>query len=194
MLFRSKIANNKIFIVSNGVDISKFTVRSTPKKKTILFMGGSGEHKGLDILIFSLVFIIKKHPNTEIIILGEMNKREEMLIQMVKKLGVFSKTKWKGLVFQKEMYSFYKDTYLVVLPSKLDLFPLAALETMAYGIPIVAANVGGIPEIINNKVNGLIVNCEDPYSLAKAIVNLLDNRSEERRVGKECRSRWSPYH
>ena len=183
-----KLSSKKIFIIPNGVDMEKFAVRPTPKKKTILFIGGSAEHKGLDILIKALLFIVKKHPNAEVVVLGEMNKRKEMLVQMAEKIGVSSKIKWIGLVFQKEIFSFYREAYLVVLPSRLDLFPLTVLEAMAYGIPIVAANVGGIPEIINNKVNGIIINSEDSYGFAKSIIELLDNRKKAEEIGRNGRT------
>src|SRR2546430_10694666 len=75
----------------------------------------------------------------------------------------------------------------------------------------ICTNVGGIPEVIKHGVNGLLVPPENPQALAAAILQLLREphyarshaengrerakmRSEERRVGKECRSRWSPYH
>lgn len=182
-----KISPKKIFIVPNGINIEKFIIHPTPKKKTILFIGGSAEHKGLDILINSLLFIAKKYLDIEVVILGEMNKRKEILVQMAEKLGVSSKIKWEGLVFQKEMFSFYKKAYLVALPSRLDLFPLTILEAMAYGIPVVSTNIGGIPEIINNKVSGIMINCEDPYGLAKAIIELFDNPKKAEEMGRKGR-------
>src|SRR5439155_12851951 len=76
----------------------------------------------------------------------------------------------------------------------LPIFPNAVLEYMAAGLPVIATTVGGVPEIIENEVHGLLIPPENPAALSRAILRLLKDRSEERRVGKECRSRWASYH
>ncbi|HDH31697.1 MAG TPA: glycosyltransferase family 1 protein [Candidatus Wolfebacteria bacterium] len=182
-----KVPNNKIFIISNGINIKRFFIQLVSQKKNILFVGGSVEYKGLDILIRALPIIIKKYSDIELIIIGEMDKREKTLRQLVGKLDVSSNISWQGLVSQDKMAGFYQKAYLTVLPSRLDLFPITALEAMSSGIPLVATNVGGLPEIIEDGVSGLIINKEDSEELATAIIKLLDDPKKAEEMGKKGR-------
>ena len=182
-----KMSDNKIFIVSNGVDTKKFTIRPMPKKKTIFFIGSAVEHKGLDILIRALPIVTKAYLDIEVFVLGEANKREKSLIQFAKELGVNSKINWQRSISQNQMPKFYQKAYLVVLPSRLDLFPMTALETMSSGIPLIAAKIGGLPEIIEDGVSGLIINKEDSEELATAIIKLLDDPKKAEEMGKKGR-------
>jgi glycosyltransferase involved in cell wall biosynthesis len=67
---------------------------------------------------------------------------------------------------------------LYVLPSLSEGIPLAMLEAMSTGVPVVATSVGGIPEVIQDKVNGLLVPLQDPVALAEGILETLNNSNE----------------
>jgi glycosyltransferase involved in cell wall biosynthesis len=71
-----------------------------------------------------------------------------------------------------------------VLPSRQDAFPLATLEAMAAGVPVVASAVGGVTEQIDNLETGILVAPEDPELLAKAIIHLHEDRSLRERLGR----------
>jgi len=179
-----KVPKNKIFIVPNGINEKEFIVRSMPKNKIILFIGSAVEHKGLDILICSLPIIIKAHPDIEVWVLGEKNKRDGTLIDLAEQIGVSSQINRYGLIRRDDMPEFYQKARIVVLPSRLDLFPMTALEAMSSGVPLVATKVGGLPEIINNGINGLLVEKDDINGLAGAIVYFLDNPEKAEEMGR----------
>lgn len=178
-----RIPKNKIFVVHNGIDLSRFTIRPQPKEKTILFVGGTSQHKGLDILIHALPLILEKHPDAKLIIVGEMKKEEKELINIADELGVSERISWIGLVSQERIFEFYKKAYLAVFPSRLESFLLAALEAMACGIPIIVTDVGIMPEIINDKSNGLLMEQEDFKGLAEKIIYLLNNPEKAKKMG-----------
>src|SRR5437773_3927486 len=98
---------------------------------------------------------------------------------------------------QDQVYRLLSDADLFLLPSQLESFGLAALEAMACEVPVIATNVGGIPEVIEHDADGYLVQPGEVATAAKYATDLLSRadrgremgqRSEERRVGKECRS------
>jgi glycosyltransferase involved in cell wall biosynthesis len=78
-----------------------------------------------------------------------------------------------------------------VLPSDTEGLPLSVLEAMAHGLPIVASNVGGIPELIEDDKQGLLIPPADPIALAAAIRRLADDPALRRRLGDAARARAS---
>jgi len=178
-----KIPRSKLFVALCGINAKQFSLRPMPKNKTILFVGGTVEYKGLDILINALPAVVNKHPDIELIVVGEMKERKEMLMRLAKKIGVFSKINWHGPIPPDHMAEFFQKAYVAVFPSRIESFLLAALEAMSSGVPIVATDVGIIPEIINDKINGLMVKQENPKNLAMAINYLLDNPEKAKEIG-----------
>ena len=181
------ISSKKVFIVPNGVKSKTPFTRSKILETPLLFMGGSSHHKGLDVLLEALPAIIKEHPEVRLIVLGEMKREEKGLILIARKLGVMRNILWRGLVSQDEMPKFYEKTYISVFPSRLDTFPLGILESMAYGIPVVATKVGGIPEIVENNRSGVLVLKENPEDLAQALIELLNNPEKVKMMGLRAR-------
>ncbi len=183
-----KIPGERIFTVPLGVDIKKFALGPRTKEKTILFAGGSAEYKGLDILLKALPAIIKRHPDVRLTVIGEMSpKRTKELLNIAGKLCVFSNIDWLGLASQEEMAGFYRKSYILALPSRIESFLLAAIEGMSCGIPIVATPVGIIPEIIVHGENGFIMKPEDSENLSEAIIKLFDDPQKAELIGKRGR-------
>ena len=71
-----------------------------------------------------------------------------------------------------------------------EAFGLVAVEAMEYGIPVIASNEGGIPEVVENGVNGLLVEKNNPISLAEAIIKLIDNTSLRIQMGQNGRKKF----
>ncbi len=177
------VPENKIFVVPNGVDLKQFPYFGPSKDKNILFLGGSSEHKGLDILIRALPPVIEKHPEVKVLVLGEMKSEENSLVRLAKDLNVFSGMDWLGLVNQEKIPTFFKRSFLSVLPSRLDIFGMVVLESMASGIPVIAADVGGVKEVIKGSGAGILIDPENPGKLAESIIYLLDNPDKAREMG-----------
>jgi glycosyltransferase involved in cell wall biosynthesis len=81
-----------------------------------------------------------------------------------------------------------------VLPSHAEGVPVSLLEAMAAGAPVVAAAVGGIPDVVQHGANGLLVTPGDPASLADAIARLLDDRALAMRLGAAARETVARHH
>jgi N-acetyl-alpha-D-glucosaminyl L-malate synthase BshA len=88
---------------------------------------------------------------------------------------------------QDQVYRFLSEADLFLLPSQLESFGLAALEAMACEVPVIATNVGGVPEVIEHGVDGFLVEPEDVATAARYAIDLLARADRGREMGKLAR-------
>src|SRR5262249_52451322 len=88
---------------------------------------------------------------------------------------------------QDQVYRFLSEADLFVLPSQLESFGLAALEPMACEVPVIATNVGGIPEVIEHGLDGFLVEPGDVGAAAKHAIQLLSRADRGREMGELAR-------
>jgi glycogen(starch) synthase len=104
---------------------------------------------------------------------------------LVEELETTNGVQYLGYVEKSILNSLYRDAALFIFPTRSDVFPLVTLEAMAAATPVVATNIGGIPEQITEEV-GAIVPPEDPTVLANTIVKLLNNPEKRRTMGQQA--------
>ena len=92
-----------------------------------------------------------------------------------------------GQVPSDDMPSYYRAADFSVLPSLVEATSIAGLESMASGVPLIGTNVGGIPAIIQNEIDGLLVPSEDPHALAQAIRSMIGDPDKRRVMGDRAR-------
>jgi glycosyltransferase involved in cell wall biosynthesis len=81
----------------------------------------------------------------------------------------------------------------LVLPSLSEGFPVTILEAMASGLPVIATRVGGVPEIIENNVNGYLVETENPQEIAEALLKLLQDEQLRKYISGNSRKKAEKY-
>ncbi|MFC1599716.1 glycosyltransferase family 4 protein [Patescibacteria group bacterium] len=135
--------------------------------KVILTVAELHERKGLTYLIKAMPTILEKIPNTKLVIVGEGPQRPE-LEKLIQEKNI------KLLGHRKDIPKLMASANLFVLPSVKEAFGLVILEAMAAWLPVLASNVGGIPEIIEDNVNGFLVEPKDSDALAKKILELFN--------------------
>jgi len=154
-------------------ELSDFREKFTSKNnKIILFVGRLTEVKGTKYLIKSLESL--KTQNFHCIIVGG-GPLENQLKKLANSLNVSEKITFFGSANTEQLGFLYNVSDVFVLPSVVDSLGgtegtgLVIPEAMDCGVPVIASNVGGIPEIINDKENGILVEQKNPQSIAKAI-------------------------
>ena len=191
---------NKIVEIPNGVDPSLFNpsingdvVRDEYQlhgKKVILFvraLDSAHHHSGLDYLLGSVANIDDK--DVALMIVGDGNLKEYYM-EMSKKMGLSDKVFFVGRVENKLLPSYYAASDLVVLPSTLtENFPLIILEAMASGKAVVCSNLPGVRNIVDDGVNGLLVNPRDSTDLQCKIEMLLENKNIRVSYGENGRQK-----
>lgn len=145
--------------------------------------------KGLNYLLEAIVEVRKIHPLTQFRVYGDGPLRDELLAY-AKQLGLDGEQIFIGAFNQQELPDIMDKTDIFVMSSVLEGQPLALVEAMAYGCPIVSTAVGGIPELIKDGMNGLLCGPADPKCLAQKIVTLIENPELRQKLGEAARKTY----
>jgi glycosyltransferase involved in cell wall biosynthesis len=144
--------------------------------------------KGLTYLLDTAAIVRKTHPNVEFNVYGEGELRDELMSKAIA-LGLDGKNIFKGaFTNREELTCIMAKTDVFLLSSILEGQPLAIVEAMAYGCPIISTAVGGVPELITDGVNGLLCPPEDPQCLADKISMLIDDDKLRHQLGNAARA------
>ena len=171
------VNNNKIFVFPNGIKWRNIKDLCLNKKNKcrleLLFVGRLEERKGLLFLINSLAVYKKKYKEKFILnIIGKGDNRKYK--DVIKKLNLEEELIFKGYLPDEELYNYYRNSDIFVIPSQMEGFGLTILEAIQFGIPIIGTNRGAIPEILKDYNRGFLVDYGDCEYLANTInkVNL----------------------
>jgi glycosyltransferase involved in cell wall biosynthesis len=125
------------------------------------------------------------HPHLRVIAVGQ-GALENEIRELHRELGLGSSVQLLG--FRSDTADILAASDIFVLASAHEGFPLALMESMAAGLPVVATAVGGIPEAVDDGVHGLLVAPRDPHALAAAMLRLANDPSLRRRMGEAARA------
>ncbi|MBI4761673.1 MAG: glycosyltransferase family 4 protein [Chloroflexota bacterium] len=144
--------------------------------------------KGLTYLLDAAALVKRTHPHIRFRVYGEGELRGELL-EKAERLGLNGADIFPGaFAGREELTRIMNETDLFLLSSVLEGQPLVIVEAMAYGCPIVSTNVGGIPELITDGVNGLLCPPAEPECLAEKITRLADDPTLRERLGRAARA------
>ncbi|UCE75376.1 MAG: glycosyltransferase family 4 protein [Methanomassiliicoccales archaeon] len=181
------ISQDKIVIIPNSVDTKRFSPRRTKSNGfEILWAGRMVREKGLEYLFQAMIEVIDKIPDVKLILIGDGEQRK-YLEKLAVKIGIRDNLHFVGIKEHSAMPDYMAQAKLFVLPSLSEGMPLTLLEAMSSGIPIVATKVGGIPEVVKNGENGILVPPGDSKELSKAILRLMENKTLSDELGKNAR-------
>lgn len=182
---------NKVITIYNGIspksakiaepDVEKFRHKFGLTKTDIVIgtVGSLNPAKDTATLVQAFARVADKWLKAKLVIIGTGPLKRE-LTNLVKKLKLEDKVIFAGVV--DDILPALNAFNLFVLPSLSEAFGLTLLEAMKAEVPIVASRVGGIPEIITNKLNGILVEPKQPKKLAAAILNLINDKRLQRKL------------
>jgi glycosyltransferase involved in cell wall biosynthesis len=187
LIFEFKVDEKSIKLVHNGIDLKKFRNYSSEEiddiKKEIgirrdCFVVGVAARfsivKGLEYLIKAIPEIIRKEQKALFLLIG-YGKEESKLKQLAKDLKVEDKVFFFNPT--KETFEYLCVMNIFVMPSIQEGLGISILEAQAQRVPVVASDVGGIPDIIQDKVTGILTRPKDELSISKAILELMHDKS-----------------
>jgi len=178
------ILPHKITVIDNGVPAPLGAVRrphSAGAAVRIVFLGQLGDRKGVPELVAALRSprIVAKAWTATIAGDGAV----EETAAAVAKAGLQDRIAVPGWVDRERTQKLLCEADIFILPSHFEAMPIAILEAMAHGVPVIATPVGAIPEFLTAGQTALLVPPGDPEELAKAIERLLDHPEERERLG-----------
>jgi glycosyltransferase involved in cell wall biosynthesis len=186
------------FIVPNGIKIEKEFLyladeyrigqNTIPK---LLFLSNLSEKKGVPELITALGILKKRNYVFHTSIVGNewyMTFAEAQ--KLIDDEGLQDMVKLEGPKFGKDKFIFLAHTDLFVFPTYFELFPGVILEAMQFGKAIVSTFEGSIPDIIDNGVNGLLVERRNAGELAEAIASLLDDPNKRLQLAAAAKAKF----
>lgn len=194
-----KFDTSKIRYIPNGIDFSNFEPipksdlfrnKYQPKGNIILYVGRLASNKGLEVLVSSAPKVLKEHPNTTIVFVGEDEGMRDRLIDLGKKLGITDHLLFTGHIKDENLFlSAYSACDVFVLPSEYEAFGIVLLEAQACKKPVIGTRVGGVPEAIGSEGAGVVVEYNDSEALANEINNLLADPKKCKKMGEIGRKR-----
>jgi glycosyltransferase involved in cell wall biosynthesis len=182
-------------VTHNGLDIEEFSAlppRSSPDP-TVLFVGGLEARKGLEYLVLAMTDVVRAHPRAKLVAVAKTGFRgvdePAWFRVLAQRTGVADRFTLLESVTNDELTQLYADCDLLALPSRNEGWGLSLMEAMACSKPVVAARVGGIPELVTDGVEGILVEPGDVAGLGDAIRALLGDGQMRERMGTAGRER-----
>ncbi len=183
--------SSKYIVLHNWLDVQHYInnrpVYSTEntKKIHILFLGWIEQNKG----VFELLEAIDIVRNLPIqVSMGGNGRDIERLQQLMIEKKLTNTVSLLSWVHKEQKMSLLQTTDIFVLPSYKEGYPNALLEAMASGIPSIASNVGGVPDIITDGVNGCLITPKNSQMLAEKIKYLVENEAIRMEMSKKAKS------
>lgn len=191
MLSCERSAWSKLIYVPLGIDANAFAPaprRNTLSTPSLLCVGRLAPEKGQTLLLDAVATLRAQGHPVILRLVGDGPDRA-FLEQRAAELGITANVEFAGWVEQAKLMAIYADTDLFVLPSLAEGIPMVLMEAMAMQIPCVAPNITGIPELIDDGVDGMLFIVADVQDIARKILTLLESPELGRRMGQQARAR-----
>lgn len=187
----------RIAVIPNGVHLPEFVGmaerRTTHERLTGLFVGRlDPTQKGLVPLVRSLA-LLPPSLDFRVRLVGEDWGGLGVVRDLAARLGVVDRVEVVGAVSRSVLLEEYERADLLLLPSTFEPFGIVLLEAMAAGLPVVASNVGGVPEVVVDGETGLLVEPGNPGAIAAAVLRLVGDPGLRARLGGRGRERARSY-
>jgi glycosyltransferase involved in cell wall biosynthesis len=194
---RERVDHRRIDVIPTGIDLARFEPR--PRDRDFRTVQGVGDtepllvcvgrldrYKGHDHLVEAFAALIRERPRARLLLVGDGRFREALTVQ-VRSAGLSDRVRFTGALGDVRPALAAADVF--VQASDEEGLPGAVLEAMAMGLPVVATDVGGTREAVDDGVTGLLVPPRDASALATAVRRLLDDPELGARFGSFARKR-----
>ena len=189
------IYSRDIIVVPNGINLNEVAEKETEggnPSKRVLFVGRLHPVKGVQYLLGAMKMVHQELPEAKLILVGDGEEREH-LENLTDSLGIRGCVEFAGRVPHDRVQDYMNRAEVFVLPSLSEGFPVTILEAMACGLPVVATRVGGLPDVIEDGVNGYLVKAKEPSEIAEALLKLLLDEQLWETISKTNKQKVNDY-
>jgi glycosyltransferase involved in cell wall biosynthesis len=186
------LPSDKFAVIQNGIDTESFAPHQRRAGKlTLGFIGHLGYHKGLDILLHALSLMDATQVRLLVVGSGEDAERFRTFSH---ERGLDPHVTFLGQVDNQRIASIYQEIDVLVVPSVWpENSPVTITEAMASGIPVIASDVGGIGELVEDGVTGYLIPLRDSLAIAERIGRFLKRPELLKSMGERARGRIQAY-
>ncbi|MBN2289765.1 MAG: glycosyltransferase [Candidatus Glassbacteria bacterium] len=191
------VPENRISWIPNGIDRAFFYYSDKMQEreslgwpqdvKVILFAGNIFESKGIDDLVEAVALLINQSEITadlKVLVAGRLNEYQSQVRDRVKKLHMDGIFEFLGLQSQQRIAGLMRASDVFCLPSWREGWPCVVLEAVACGCPVVATDVGGIPEIVTDDSIGMLCPTRTPEKLANALARAFGREWDREKISR----------
>ena len=179
----------RVHVVHCGVDLSASAPRTHHRDgRHVAFVGRLDDVKGLPLLLDAIAVVRAHHPDVRLTLVGDGPSRAS-LVASVQRLGLADCVTFTGYRTQAEVREILSTVDVFALPSFFEGIPVSLMEAMAGGVPVVASNLPGIAELVEDGVGGRLARPGDADHLAELIVALLGDEALRNRMGVAGRAK-----
>jgi len=188
--------DSKIIVKRVTINEDYISKLSFLEKKDDLIMSVCRLHpiKGLEHGIEAVKLIKNKYPSLKYIIIGD-GELKEGLINQVKELGLEKVVIFKGSITNEEVFKYMRKASVFLHPSVIakdgdrDGIPTSMIEAMYLKVPVISSKISGIPELVDDRVNGILTDPGDVNQIAEALKKLLNNKKLREKMGEKGREK-----
>lgn len=189
---RLGVDRGRIVLCPAGAPQWAAAVQPEAPKHHVLFLGTLEARKNLDRLLDAWVTVLDARPDAPLLIVaGRATPDSAGALARMQQGQLAGRVRHLGYVSEAERESLYRDAAALVVPSLHEGFGMTALEAMAAGIPVIAANRGALPELVGDA--GLLVDPLSAVAIAEAIIQVLDDAATRSRLSAAGRRRAAAY-
>lgn len=154
----------------------------------LLCLGRLVPAKGVDVALAAFARLRERFPGVQLEVAGDGPERGALESQAAH-LGLGADVQFRGWVEPRDVYEVLNRATVVLMPSRREGLPLVSLQAAHMGRPVVAARVGGLPEVVLDRETGRLVDADDAQGLEAAVTALIADPDEARRLGAAARAR-----
>ncbi len=188
-----KNRNKKLLVINNSLDLNNFKPSRDIRRElnisrnelVIGIVGQISRLKGHDVFLNAASIVLKKAQKVKFLIIGEVRReRDQGLCEaLINKLNLRENVIFAG--FRNDIANVMSTIDILAFPTIKESFGRSAIEAMALAKPVVASNVGGVPEIVSHGKTGILVPPGDAEELANGLLELINNKKKREDMGKE---------
>ncbi|MCU0679662.1 MAG: glycosyltransferase family 4 protein [Planctomycetes bacterium] len=169
------ISREKVLVIPNGVDFSEVPPAPERRPDQVLCMGRLSWEKGHEYLLKAWPAVTAVVPAARLVIYGE-GEREAEIKELIDRLSITGSVELRPAIPHKEFMAELAKSEVFILPSLAEGLGIVYIEAQASGVPVIGTRVGGIPEVIQDGENGLLVEPKNSQQIVAAVTRLLRDK------------------
>jgi colanic acid/amylovoran biosynthesis glycosyltransferase len=175
MMFSERDDSSTFKVVHCGLSLGKYHYRPPKESVRRIFCAARlSAQKGHAFLIRAMKILVDQGHELELRLAGD-GPMKDQLTTLASELGISERVRFLGFLTEDEVIRELQDSDLFVLPSFVEGLPVSAMEAMAIGVPVIATNIAGTSELVEDGRTGLLVRPSDAQALALAVVRMIED-------------------